>query len=245
MDLETAWTVAAKEFSLLRTKKTIIYATAAFPIGISIGLAAIIWLVAIRDPTISFVDIFPLFNSFNFFFIIMATAVPSGIASYSIVGEKVEKSLEPLLATPATDGEILLGKSIAAFLPSIVATYIGTTIFMVLIDIITHQQLGYFFYPNWDAGVFLFLAAPLACLFSVEMNIIVSARVSDVRTANQLGGLLVLPFGALYVFGEINVIMLTANTLLILSAILAAVDVLLFFISRSTFRREEILTKWK
>ena len=66
-----------------------------------------------------------------------AAILPTAIASYSIVGEKVEKSLEPLLATPTTDGELLLGKSIAAFLPPLIATYIGALIFMVLIDIVT------------------------------------------------------------------------------------------------------------
>jgi ABC-2 type transport system permease protein len=186
-----------------------------------------------------------VFNAFAFFFIIVASTLPTGMASYSIVGEKVEKSLEPLLATPATDSKILLGKSLAAFIPSIAATYFGATIFMVLIDVITHQQLGYLFYPNWNAGIFLLLAAPLACLFSVELNVIVSARVNDVRAANQFGGLLVIPFAALYVLGEINFVPLTANNLLIISAVLLFVDVLLFFVSRSTFRREEILTKWK
>jgi ABC-2 type transport system permease protein len=186
-----------------------------------------------------------LFNAFDFFFVIVAVMIPVGMASYSIVGEKVEKSLEPLLATPATDGEILLGKSIASFLPSIASTFFGATIFMVLIDVITQKQLGYLFYPNWTAEVFLLLAAPLACLFSVELNVIVSSRVSDVRAGNQFGGLLVIPFAALYVLGEINVVQLTANNLLIISALLLLVDVILFFVSRSTFRREEILTKWK
>jgi ABC-2 type transport system permease protein len=245
MDLENVWTVATKDFSLLRTKKNIVYTLVAFPLGMALGLPAVVWLVEMRNPTISFVDLFPLFNSFNFWFIIVATAIPAGMASYSIVGEKVEKSLEPLLATPAMDGEILLGKSIASFLPSIGVTYFGAAIFMILIDVITHQQLGYLFYPNWNAGVFLLLAAPLACLFSVEMNIIVSARVSDVRAANQFGGLLIIPFAALYVLGEINIVPLTANNLLIISAVLLLVDAILFFVSKSTFRREEILTKWK
>jgi ABC-2 type transport system permease protein len=244
MDLQNVWTVASKDFSVLRMKKSIVYTIVAFPLGMAIGLPAVVWLVEIRN-AISFVALFPLFNAFNFFFIIVASTLPAGMSSYSIVGEKVEKSLEPLLATPATDGEILLGKSLASFLPSIGATYFGAAIFMVLIDVITHQQLGYLFYPNWDAGVFILLAAPLACLFSVELNVIVSARVSDVRTANQFGGLLVIPFAALYVLGEINVVQLTANNLLIISAVLLLVDVLLFFVSRSTFRREEILTKWK
>ena len=86
---------------------------------------------------------------------------------------------------------------------------------------------------------------PLACVFSVEMNVIVSSRVSDVRTANQFGGLIVIPFGALYVLGEINIVSLNANTMLIVSAILLPLNILLFFVSRSIFRREQILTEWK
>jgi ABC-2 type transport system permease protein len=244
MDFENVWTVATKDFNVLRTKKNIVYTVVALPLCMALGLAALVWLIGTTQP-ISFVDLFPLFEAFNFWFIIVASALPAGMSSYSIVGEKVEKSLEPLLATPATDGEILLGKSIAAFIPSIAATYFGAAIFMAGIDVITSPQLGYLFYPNWNAGVFILLATPLACLFSVELNIIVSSRVSDVRAANQFGGLLVVPFGVLYVLGEINVVPLTANNLLIISAVLFIVDVLLFFVSRSTFRREEILTKWK
>ena len=244
MDFENVWTVARKDFSLLRTKKSIVYTLTAFPLLMSIGLSAIIWLVVTRNP-ISYSDIVPLFNAFNFWFIILASVAPAGMASYSIVGEKVEKSLEPLLSTPATDGEILLGKSLASFLPSIGATYMGATIFMALIDVITHQQLGYFFYPNWDAAAFLLLAVPLACVFSVEMNVIVSSRVGDVRTANQFGGLMVIPFGALYVLGEINVVTLNANTMLIVSAVLLPLNILLFFMSRSIFRRDQILTECK
>ena len=116
---------------------------------------------------------------------------------------------------------------------------------MIVIDIITYPQVGYLYYPNWDTIVFILLATPLASLFSIELIVIVSSRVTDVRTANQFGGLLVLPFAALYVLGEINVVVLNANTLLIISAILLLVDALLFFVSRATFRREEILTKWK
>jgi len=244
MDLENIWTVATKDFNILRVKKNILYTLVAFPLGMAIGLPAVIWLIEMMN-AISFETLFPIFNAFNFFFIIIASGLPTGMASYSIVGEKVEKSLEPLLATPATDGEILIGKSFAAFLTSITATYFGATIYMVLIDVITNQQLGYLFYPNWTAGVLLLLAAPLACLFSVEMNVIVSARVNDVRAANQFGGLLLIPFTALYVLGEINIVPLTANNLLIISAILLFIDAILFFVSRSTFRREEILTKWK
>jgi len=83
-------------------------------------------------------------------------------------------------------------------------------------------------------------------LMSVLLNIVISSRVTDVRTGQQLGGLAVLPFMGLYVSGELNLINLgDASNLLIIAAALLVADVLLFFLSRATFRREEILTKWK
>lgn len=49
-----------------------------------------------------------------------------------ITWPKLEKSLEPLLATPTTDDELLLGKSLATFLPTLGVTYIGTAIFVTI-----------------------------------------------------------------------------------------------------------------
>ncbi len=49
----------------------------------------------------------------------------------------------------------------------------------------------------------------------------------------------------IYIASEIRMITLDINSLLIISGILLAVDVALFFVSTATFRREEILTKWK
>jgi hypothetical protein len=70
--------------------------------------------------------------------------------------------------------------------------------------------------------------------------------VTDIRAGQQLGALAVLPFAGLYVSGELDLINLgVASNLLIIAAALLVVDVLLFFVSRATFRREEILTKWK
>lgn len=116
---------------------------------------------------------------------------------------------------------------------------------MVLVDNVTYRTLGYPYFPNWGIGVILLLLAPLAAVLSVELSVIAPARVSDVRAASQLGGLMFLPFMGLYLASEIGLISLDTNTLLIISAILAAVDLVLFRVSTATFRREEILTKWK
>jgi ABC-2 type transport system permease protein len=215
-----------------------------FPLFVSIGLPGIVWFVA-SNPEVSADVLKGLLDSFSFFFIVIAALIPTAISSYSIVGEKIEKSLEPLLATPATDDEILLGKSIASFVPAMLAVYIGAAIFMTLTDIATSNKLGYLYYPNLTLALILLVLTPLVVLFSVEVNVLVSSRVNDVRTASQLGGLIVLPFAGVYVLSEIRLISIDTTTLGIISAILLALDVVLFYLSRATFQREGILTKWK
>jgi len=125
MRLSRAWTVASKDFLVFTRKRYILYSIVGFEVFVSIGLPLII-SYASRKPT--GLAILPsLITAFSFWFIIGASLIPVGIASYSLIGEKVQKSLEPLLATPTTDAEILAGKALAAFIPSLVANFIGAS----------------------------------------------------------------------------------------------------------------------
>ncbi|MBU7033909.1 MAG: ABC transporter permease subunit [Theionarchaea archaeon] len=244
MDLENSLTAAVKDFSIFKRQKNILISLVSFPPILSIGLPAVIWLlITVRSIPTGVITV--LLNAFSFYFVILACFLPITLASYSIVGEKIEKSLEPLLATPITDSEFLFGKSLAAFLPSIAATYAGIVIFMPLADALTYNKLGYLFFLNGTMTVILLLTLPLSCMLSVEMNVIISSRVNDLRTAAELGALVLLPFGAIYVLSELDFIPLNEVNLLMISVFVAAVDVFLFYLSRITFRREEILAESK
>ena len=50
-------------------------------------------------------------------FMLIPLFIPVNIAAYSIVGEKTTHSLEPLLATPISTGELLAGKNLASVIP--------------------------------------------------------------------------------------------------------------------------------
>jgi ABC-type Na+ efflux pump permease subunit len=160
------------------------------------------------------------------------------------VGEKIQKSLEPLLATPMTDGEILLGKTISGLIIPVMAIYAGSVIYMVFMDLVTRTTLGYLYYPNWHIGAIL-LVAPFTCLLSVELNVIISSRLNDVRTAQQMGTLVILPFIGLFFASELGFFALNDTNLVILAGVIFIIDIVLFSVSRATFQREEILTKWK
>ncbi len=248
MRLSIAWIIASKELSTFRKKRSVLFSVIVFPLFVGIGLPLLIRYLLVSSGSISadaLSALLDVINAFAFFFIVGAGILPTAIASYSIVGEKEAQSLEPLLATPTTDGEILLGKSIGALLPPLVAIWIGAVIFMALIDIYTVGLLGYLYYPNGSIAVIMLLLVPLAAITAVELSVILSARVNDVRSAQQLGSLIVIPFAVIYVLGEIGAFPLTVPYLLILAAIILVVDIGLFSLSVSTFRREEILTKWR
>ncbi|MGD0070080.1 MAG: ABC transporter permease subunit [Candidatus Bathyarchaeia archaeon] len=245
MRLSKAWIIAVRDFKIFRHQKNVWYSIIIFPVIISIIFPVVLEYAGRKAGGLPAAQLPALLNSFSFFLVIGAAFVPLGIASYSIVGEKVEKSLEPLLATPLTDGEILLGKNISAIVPTLVAMYAGASVFMVGIDEVTFHKLGYYYFPNWTIATLLLVLVPVAIILSVEFSVIVSSRVNDVRSASSFGILMFFPFLAIYLASEIGIISLGINNILIISGILLALDVILFFVSTATFRREEILTKWK
>jgi len=243
MRLSKAWTIASKDFKTFTKRKNILYTLLYFEGVVSIGLPFLIRYLTTKASSV--VALPQLIDAFSFLYVIGAALAPVGIASYSLIGEKVQKSLEPLLATPTTDEEILAGKSIAAFLPAMGVTFLGALIFMVLVDLFTHNVLNSLYFPNWNIVIILFIQAPLACLLSVGYNVLVSSRMNDVRSAQQLGSLIILPLGAVYLMSELKVMSLTTGNMWIMAAVLLVIDGILFYLVKAAFQREEILTKWK
>ena len=241
MRISKSWIVAAKDMKVLLRKRYTLISLVVFPVVIGIGLPFVLSFVVSKGGVPRLTD---LMNAFAFFFVIGASAIPTVLASYSLVGEKVEKSLEPLLAAPITDSELLLGKSIGAFIPSLASLYIGSVIFMVLSDLFTHSTLGYYFFPNWTIALILLILLPLMAVVAVEWSVIVSARATDPRAAQTQGVFITLPLAAIYVATEVGAIKLNTGTIWIMSGVALIFGIVFFFLSTRTFQREEILTKW-
>ena len=140
MRLWKSWVVATKDFSVFRKNKYVLYSLIAMPLLLGLVVPASL-LLSLGDAQVPLSAITMIINLSATYFIVLAAVLPTVIASYSFVGEKIEMSLEPLLATPTTDGELLLGKSLAAFLPCVGATYLGSAIFVALVDAWSYGRL--------------------------------------------------------------------------------------------------------
>src|SRR4030066_2569370 len=184
-------------------------------------------------------------SEFLIMFMLIPLFIPVNIASYSIVGEKTTRSLEPLLATPITTGELLMGKNLASVIPAILATWAGFAIFAVGSIIITGggALASALLDPMWLIAIFL--AGPLAARLSVNFSIMVSSRVNDPRVAEQLSAVVIVPLMAVF-FGQITGFLILNSTLiLIMCLILLLLDALMVYTSIRLFQRETILTRWK
>lgn len=186
-----------------------------------------------------------LLNQFMLLFMMMPLIIPVAIAAYSIVGEKTTRSLEPLLATPISTVELLTGKALAAALPAIFATWICFAIFLIAAPFVGARPAVVLSLLNGVWMLAVLVAGPLMAIMAVNFAIIVSSRVSDPRTAEQLSAVVILPLLAI-VFGQIaGVIVLNSQFMLLAICVLVIIDVALIYLGAKLFQRETILTKWK
>ncbi len=186
-----------------------------------------------------------LAQSFMVFFLLMPVAIPVIIASYSIVGEKTTHSLEPLLATPTSTTEIILGKGLAAVLPAIAATWLSFSIFLIgaRFFVVSDRVYAGIADPMWlIAMVFV---APLLTILSVNVAIVISSRVNDPRAAEQLSTVVMVPILGLFFLQILGVVALNATSMVIFGLVMIVVDAAMLALGVRLFQRETILTKWR
>ena len=155
-----------------------------------------------------------LVSQFLLLFMMMPLIIPVAIAAYSIVGEKTTHCLEPLLATPITTAELLVGKSLAALIPGVLATWLSFGVFVIGAYLLVPSPvlLRRILDPMWLIAIGI--VGPLLALAGINVTIMVSSRVSDPRTAEQFSMMLVLPLLGIFFAQMAGVIFINAQVLL-------------------------------
>jgi ABC-2 type transport system permease protein len=186
-----------------------------------------------------------LVSEFMMLFMLVPVAIPVTIAAYSIVGEKTTRSLEPLLATPITTAELLIGKCLAAVIPAILATYAAFGIFALGTWIIVANPtlLNALLDARWLIAIFI--VGPLLALMAVSFALMISSRVNDPRVAEQVSMVIILPVLAGF-FGQVaGLFVLNKQIISIVAVVMLILDAALLYLTTRVFQREQILTRWK
>lgn len=157
------------------------------------------------------------------------------IALEVFVGEKERKSLEPLLASPLSDGQLYFGKALAAMIPPLAASYLGIAAYLVELKVFLNWQP-----PLQLLTLAIFLTTAKA-LVMVSAAVVISSQTTSVRAANLLASFVIIPM-TLLLQGE-SMIMFWANYAVLwwILAALLVVNVLLVRMGLQIFDREELL----
>ena len=175
---------------------------------------------------------------------IFPIALPLSLGAATIIGEKQDGTLEPLLATPVRTGELLFAKTLFAAAPGVLVTWAsyGVQLWSASTILPAKMVMTIFASPSWLMA--MFLLTPLLAAMTTLGLVMLSAWVTDQRSAQQFGALLVLPVTAAVMTVMLGLVRL--ETLLVWAIPPALVIcVILLQIAVRMFRRDTILTRWR
>jgi ABC-2 type transport system permease protein len=185
-----------------------------------------------------------LLEQFLLLLLLMPITGAMAIAAHAIVGEKQARTLEPLLATPVTTAELVVGKVLGTLVPTLAISAAGLVVYFAGIAAFAQAGVvGAMMTPR--AAMFVLVIGPLSALLSLQFAIVVSSRVSDARTAQQFGVLIVLPLTAVLLGQFSGAVWLSTSTLAVIAVVMLVLWGVLAWVTVALFDREAILTTWR
>jgi ABC-2 type transport system permease protein len=215
-----------------------------------VGTMTVLPLLFIVLPLIQVFDAYAHVDSTNLnlhvglstlYMLVIPAFLPSTLSAYSVVGEREQGTLEPVLITPIRREEFLVGKALAAFVPTVVIAYVVFGIFLAAASLFARPAIASAIYSGTHVLVQL-LFIPLLAGWGIWIGIAVSARSTDVRVAQQLSMLGSLPLLAVLALISLNVITVSSGLAIGLAAVLLAIDLLAWRVVAAMFDRERLIT---
>lgn len=159
------------------------------------------------------------------------------IALETFVGEKERLSLEPLLSTPLTNTELYLGKSFAAMLPPLMASYMGMAIYIGGL-MLGEQQWR----PEATLIFQISVLTTVQALVMVTGAVVVSSQTTSTRAANLLASFIIIPMSMLVMLEGVIMVQPKLRYVLWYIALgLLMTVILLVRMGARIFNREELL----
>jgi ABC-type Na+ efflux pump permease subunit len=171
------------------------------------------------------------------FFLLIPLLMSGIITSDSFAGERERNTLETLLIAPVPDWQLLLGKVLTPFVPSLLVTWVS---FGLLTRGIANFINPHFLSPVFPDTVWIVsvaLVVPLFLVGTVLAEILISARVSSVKAASALNMLLSFPVLGVMLMQSTGFVLFSPQTLPWMVACLAALDLMLFTAGLRSLRR--------
>ena len=233
--------VIRKELSEFRRNRFILVTATILPIVFLISPT--VTILAIKASTASTV-LDRRVDTSLFLPLLIPVFVPALLSAYAVVGEREQGTLEPVLTTPVSAVEFLLGKATAIFMPAVGVAYLMFGVFVAITQIgaVPAVATAVLHAPQLPAAL---VFIPLLAGWAIWVGLAISARATDTRVSQQLSTLASLPPVALAALFSFNVISPTFAVAAAFAGGLLVIDGLACFAVARVFDRERLITGTK
>jgi ABC-2 type transport system permease protein len=239
LDMGRLTAVARKEMREYRRTPFIVGAMFVLPFIFLINPAIVIFVLsAAVKPAAAARDV----GSTFLVLLVVPAVIPATIAAYSVVGERDQGTLEPLLSTPVRRGEILIGKALAPVIPSVGIAYLLFALVVILAHFFAQNPAVAATLSDGSHVLAQALFAPLLAVWSIGVGTAISTRASDVRVAQQLGTLASLPPLAVTALVSFQIVPLGVWTAVGFGLGLLVIDIAMWRVVAAMFDRERLIT---
>ncbi|HEX6291830.1 MAG TPA: stage II sporulation protein M [Herpetosiphonaceae bacterium] len=159
----------------------------------------------------------------------------------SFVGEKERNTLEALLAMPMSDGELYLGKLLAALLPPVGSALLAMITYAVCFNLTARTDI-----QSLVNGRIMWLMVALIVIKGLVMvagAVIISSHTTTIRAANLLASFVLVPISIVVQLEALVIIAQQQQLLWNIFWALLAIALLLVRTGMNSFNREEILSR--
>ena len=231
--------VVRKEFRDYSRSRSVVATMLVLPIVFLVEPMAAVFRLA---PTVSASRVDTSVGTTFLLLLVAPVLIPAVLAAYSVVGEREQGTLEPLLTTPVRREELLLGKALATIVPAVVIAYLLFAVIEVSARLFASNPAVA---PALSQGPHVLaevLFAPLLAGWSTWVGMAISVRAGDVRVAQQLGTLASLPPLGVVALVSFNVFTPSVSLAVGSALLLLAADIALWRVVSAMFDRERLIT---
>jgi ABC-type Na+ efflux pump permease subunit len=177
--------------------------------------------------------------------LLIPVITPSTLAAYCVAGEREQGTLEPLLTTPISRQEFILGKAAAVMIPSLGLSYLVFGAYLAVVRVFANPAVAAGIFNEGPMLLALFIFTPLLAGWAIVVGMAVSVRAGEIRVAQQLGMIASLPPLGVVVLMVIGVIEPTFTAALVFAVVLLTIDILALRAISGLFDRERLVTGTK
>jgi ABC-type transport system involved in multi-copper enzyme maturation permease subunit len=162
------------------------------------------------------------------FFLLIPGLIPTVIASDSFAGEKERKTMESLILLPLSKSELIIGKVLTSFVPSIIINFIcfGINGFVVNMLLLPFLEGNILIFLDSSFLLIVCLMSPILAFLNILISTIISSRSRSLKNAQSINGALVVPILSFLFIQMFNPTFLSPISIIIISLILGGVSLL-------------------